>query len=114
LTTGNISRIVYTQRSSYGENITDIKDIAEMLLFPHDKSPYRLGGPPIRNFQELRDNMDMLPEYEATWVADWVEYLGDAEAASNIYERPERFRAIIRDRYRELNKALSNARPLNF
>jgi hypothetical protein len=104
---GDISSRAYEQMTVVNDR-TDIKDIARMLLTPKDKSPYQLGERPIRNFQELKENIHGLAEYEATWVADWLEYLGDSETASDIYERPKDFRTMINERYRELNKALSS------
>jgi len=104
---GDISSRAY-ERMAFDDDTTDIRDIAQKVLFPHDRSPYQLGEHPIRNFQELKENMHSLAEYEATWVADWLEYLGDSETASDIYERPKDFRTMINERYRELYTALSS------
>jgi hypothetical protein len=108
---GDISSRSY-EHLVFDDDTTDIRDIAQKVLFPHDRSPYQLGEHPIRNFQELKENLQFLSEYEATWVADWLEYLGDAETASNIYERPKDFRTMINERYRELSLVSSRAGSL--
>jgi hypothetical protein len=38
-------------------------------------------------------------------VADWIEYLGDAETARRIRDEPSRFRKIVHERREELKKA---------
>jgi hypothetical protein len=86
----------------FGAQPYDKWDVAKMLFFPIDKSPYQLGVNPIRNFFELNEMRNTLHRHEATWVADWLEYLGDTETASSIYEHPQNFRTIINERYRSL------------
>jgi hypothetical protein len=47
----------------------------------------------------------MFEHHEARWVADWLEYLGDAETAKRIRDEPSRFRKIVHERREELRKA---------
>ena len=79
----------------------DIDIISERTGLPKVKGAYRLGNRPIRNVYELVDNIYNIPQQEATWIADWLEYLGDVRTARAIYERPELFRKIVFERYRK-------------
>lgn len=76
--------------------------IAKSLFRAVGKNPYYHRGQPIRNFGELKDNLDKLTGEEAPWVASWIEYIGDAKTAAMIRQTPDKFKEIITARYEQL------------
>ena len=85
------------------ELVKTAKDLFEAT----GKNPYYRGEKIIRNFKELKENLAEFTEDEAQWVASWIEYLGDAETAARIRERPSRFKEFISERYDELRRYVS-------
>ncbi len=82
----------------------DLAAVAEMLLGAKGKEPYYHGSTAIRNLEELVSRLDNFTAGEASWVASWIEYLGDAETAEKIRRSPNNFKDIVRQRHRELKK----------
>ena len=79
--------------------------LATRLFVADGKNPYYKGDLTIRNLEELDQNIAMFEHHEAKWVADWLEYLGDAETAKRIRDEPSHFRKIVHERNVELKKA---------
>ena len=80
----------------------ELGQIAAKLFSPVGKNPYYRGEKAIRNFRELKNNLNEFTEKEAQWVASWIEYLGDKNTAARIRQTPSRFREIIIARFNEL------------
>lgn len=78
--------------------------LASKLQIADGKNPYYRGGLAIRNMEELDRNLEVFEHHEAPWVADWLEYLGDAETATRIRAEPGRFKKIIHERWAELRR----------
>lgn len=78
--------------------------MAEGLFIADGKNPYLKGDLAIHNLVELVQNIASLEHHEAPWVADWIQYLGDAETARRIREEPAHFKKIINERWAELKK----------
>ncbi len=81
-----------------------MRTMAQALLSPNDKNPYWLHGKALNNLKELVDNLMAFTGNEARWVASWLEYLGDSEVAERIRKKPEEFKKIVDERYRELKR----------
>jgi hypothetical protein len=79
--------------------------LATRLFVADGKNPYYRGDLKIRNLDELDENLAVFEHHEAGWVADWLEYLGDAEAAKRIRDEPSHFRKIVHERRAELKRA---------
>lgn len=84
----------------------DRKKMAKLLLQPEGKEPYYLHGTPLRNLAELVENLDKFSGEEYSWVASWIEYLGDKETADKIRANPQEFKNILIRRYNELKRYL--------
>jgi hypothetical protein len=80
----------------------ELGGIAAKLFSPVGKNPYFRGEKAIKNFRELKENLNEFTEKEAQWVASWIEYLGDAKTATRIRQTPSKFRDIILARFNEL------------
>jgi hypothetical protein len=80
----------------------ELAAIANMLFNPAGKEPYHLNDKALKNLQELVDNLDAFTGNEGTWVAAWLEYLGDKEVAEIIYGSPGDFKLIIIERFNKL------------
>ncbi len=78
--------------------------IAKKMFEPDGKEPYYLGDKPIRNFQELMENLGAFTTEEANWVASWIEYLGDEKTAKKIRKSTGKFKEILRKRHVKLLK----------
>jgi len=93
------------------ENKAELSKLAANLFNPVGKNPYYLnrgnGSIAIKNFADLRDNLDAFTEEEAPWLASWTEYLGDKETAARIRETPGEFKEIIIERYGEVQEFFS-------
>ncbi|MEA2074888.1 MAG: hypothetical protein U9O85_04025 [Euryarchaeota archaeon] len=89
----------------------ELSKLATFLFDPVGKNPYYLnrgnGSIAIKNFAELRGNLDAFTEEEAPWLAMWIEYLGDKETAARIRETPGEFKEIIIERHGELQEFFS-------
>ena len=84
-----------------------LEALASKLFIADGKAPYYKGDNAIHNLDELDRYIALFEHHEAKWVADWLEYLGDAEVAKRIRDEPSRFRRIVHERREELKKALS-------
>lgn len=82
----------------------DLSKVAKMVFQPAGKNPYYKGGKAIKNLQELVDNLNSFNEGEASWVASWIEYLGDKETAQKIKSNAKDFRNVIQNRHSQLKK----------
>jgi len=82
-----------------GENL---EGMAKLVFVARDKNPYYLGDKPIKNLEELKQNLDSFSEREADWVAAWIEYLGDSKTAQKIRTSKGNFKKVIMDRYNQL------------
>ena len=80
----------------------DKKAAARRLFRPEGKRPYVFNGKPLKNLSDLKDYLVAFTGKEALWVASWLEYLGDAETAGRIREKPGDFKSAISKRYKEL------------
>ena len=80
--------------------------MASRMYMADGKNPYYRGALSIRNIDELDRNLEVFEHHEAPWVADWLEYLGDAETAKRIRAEPARFKKIVHERWVELKKQL--------
>ncbi len=80
--------------------------LAARLRIAEGKNPYYKGEMAIRNLDELDRNLDAFDLHEAPWVADWLEYLGDAETAVRIRREPARFKGIVHERWAQLKNQL--------
>ncbi|MEE8167243.1 MAG: hypothetical protein V3T58_00020 [Candidatus Hydrothermarchaeales archaeon] len=78
--------------------------IAEKLFAAGGKKPYHLGDRAIKNFGELKDNLDLFSSGDANWLASWIEYLGDPKTAEKIRDSSDEFKKIILKRYEQLQK----------
>jgi len=78
--------------------------LATRMLTAEGKNPYHKGDLTIRNIDELDQNIASFEHHEAPWVADWLEYLGDAETAGRIRGEPVHFKRLIHERVSELRK----------
>ncbi len=83
-----------------------LADLARSMFHPTDRQPYWLGDRAIGNLEELAANVEKFGEEQAAWVADWLDYLGDAEVARRIRVQAARLRPIVTERYRQLKEAL--------
>jgi hypothetical protein len=72
------------------------------MIVADGKNPYFRGELAIRNIAELDQNIASFEHHEAPWVADWLEYLGDAETARKIRAEPAHFKKFVHDRAAEL------------
>jgi len=72
------------------------------MIVADSKNPYFKGTQAIHNIAELDQNIASFEHHEAPWVADWLEYLGDAETAGKIRAEPAHFKRFIHDRATEL------------
>ena len=81
-----------------------LKRTAKALFHPRDRNPYMFNGKPLRNLQDLADYLVAFDGREGPWVASWLEYLGDKEAADRIRRHPKNFKKIVAGRYDELKK----------
>ena len=90
---------------------TEQSKLATSLFDPVGKNPYFLNRDgraiAIKNITDLRENLDVFTEVEAPWLASWIEYLGDKEAAARIRETPEVFKEIIVERHGEMQEFFS-------
>ena len=84
----------------------EISETAKKVLSGDGKNPYYYGGIAIQNFDELQDHLKNFPEHEVSWLADWIDYLGDNRTAVKIRESPSEFKTIINERYLELKKLM--------
>ena len=84
---------------------TKLDALASRLFIADGKAPYYKGDIAIHNLDELDRNIAHLEHHEAKWVADWLEYLGDAETAKRIRDEPSHFKKIVHERREELKKA---------
>ena len=91
-----------TISTNKSENITDIAK--KLLINTKGKDMYYLGGNPIRNFHELKNNINFLNLNHVNYLANWIAYLGDTSTAEQIQKNPENFKKIISTRYSELKK----------
>ena len=80
--------------------------LASKVYIADGKNPYYRGGLAIRNMEELDQSIGTFEHHEAPWVADWLEYLGDAGTARRIREEPARFKKIVQERWGELKRQL--------
>lgn len=98
------------QRPKVGEkvkrDVEDLKDIAKKLFDATGKNAYELKDMAIKNFEELKNNLDKFTVKEAEWVASWIEYLGDKRTANRIRQVPADFKKIINNRYGQLKSAM--------
>jgi len=82
---------------------TELSRLANSLFDPVETNPYYLNPSgraiAVKKIAELRENLDVLTEEEAPWLASWIEYLGDKETAARIRETPGEFKEIIIERY---------------
>lgn len=78
----------------------ELSMLAASLFDPVGKNPYYLNrgdiSIAIKNITELRDNLDVFTEGASPWLASWIEYLGDKEAADRIRETPGEFKKSLR------------------
>lgn len=81
-----------------------LHEISKKLFEADGKNPYYKDGQVIKNFRELRDNIDNFTTKEAEWIARWVLYLGDKTTASKIIKYKGDFKNIIIKRYNQLEK----------
>jgi predicted unusual protein kinase regulating ubiquinone biosynthesis (AarF/ABC1/UbiB family) len=84
-----------------------LKEIAKKLFDATGKNAYDLKDMTIKNFEELKNNLDKFTVKEANWVASWIEYLGDKTTADRIRQAPNEFKKIINNRYGQLKTAMS-------
>lgn len=89
--------------------VRNLAEEARKLLRPSDRQPYWLGSQPIWNLEDLVNNLEKFGDEHAYWVADWIEYLGDAQTAERIRQQREKFKEIVRQRYQELKEFLGRA-----
>lgn len=93
------------------EKKRELSKLSASLFEPVGKNPYYLNRSSdsiaIKNFAELRDNLDAFTEEEVPWLAMWIEYLGDKETAARIRETPGEFKEIIIERHGELQEFFS-------
>ena len=82
----------------------ELSKLAEGMFVAYGKNPYLKDDISIHNLDELERNIGLFEHHEAHWVADWMEYLGDAEAAKLIREEPAHFKRIIHQRWTDLKK----------
>jgi hypothetical protein len=76
-----------------------------MRMFGADgKNPYYRGEMVIRNLDELDRNIALFEQSEAGWVADWLEYLGDAQTARRIHDEPSGLGRIVHERAEQLRR----------
>jgi hypothetical protein len=80
----------------------ELGGIAAKLFSPVGKNPYFRGEKAIKNFKELKENLNEFTEKEAQWVASWIEYLGDVKTATKIRQTPSKFKDIVIARFNEL------------
>jgi len=80
--------------------------LASKLYIADGKNPYYRGDMAIRNVDELDRNLELFEHHEAPWVADWLEYLGDADTARQIRQEPARFKHIVHERWAQLKRQL--------
>jgi len=78
--------------------------IASKMFIADGKNPYYRENMAIHNLEELHQNMSYIEHHEAPWVADWLEYLGDAEVARKIRDAPSHFKNIVQERWAELKR----------
>ena len=81
---------------------------AQELFSPKGKNPYYFNGKPLANLQELVDYLVAFTGEEGSWVASWIEYLGDSETAEHIRNNPGDFKQIVTARFTELKKYLEH------
>ncbi len=86
-----------------GKRIT-LPKIARKLFEADGKNPYYKDEQVIKNFRELRDNINNFTTQEAEWIASWVLYLGDKTTARKIMKYKKDFKNIIIKRYNQLEK----------
>ncbi len=79
--------------------------LANRMFVADGKNPYFRGDRTIRNLEELDLDIAGFEHHEAPWVADWLDYLGDAEVAQKLRAEPSHFRRIIHERAGELRDA---------
>jgi hypothetical protein len=95
---------------SMGATILRVREasaaMARRLFHPEGKNPYLKGGLEIHDLAELDRSLSSFDTAEAPWVADWLEYLGDAPTAERVRQRPADFREIIHARSVELRRFL--------
>lgn len=86
----------------------DLQRLARTLFQAPGKNPYILrefNNMAIANLEDLVKNLDKFNEQSAVWLANWVEYLGDPILAYRLRQTPARFRAVVEERYRQLQRA---------
>jgi hypothetical protein len=81
-----------------------LDNLAERMLLADGKNPYFKGDLVIHNLAELSQHIESFEHHEVPWVADWIEYLGDAETADKIRGDPSRFKKIVCERHAELKR----------
>jgi hypothetical protein len=81
-----------------------LSPLAEGMFLAYGKNPYVKGDITIHNLDELQSNLESFEHHEAPWLADWIDYLGDAETAKMIRTEPSSFKKIIHQRWSELKK----------
>lgn len=101
----DLRRTVPTVMKAPARTDPKLDAIATRLFVADGKNPYYKGGIAIHNLDELDRNIALLEHHEAKWVADWLEYLGDAETAKRIRDEPSHFKKIVHERREELKKA---------
>ena len=78
--------------------------LAEGMFLANGKNPYVKADISIHNLDELERNIASFEHHEAPWLADWIDYLGDAETAKMIRAEPSSFKKIIHNRWSDLKK----------
>jgi hypothetical protein len=81
-----------------------LSPLAEGMFLASGKNPYVKGDIAIHNLDELERNISAFEHHEAPWLADWIDYLGDAQTAKMIRAEPAGFKKIIHQRWSELKK----------
>jgi hypothetical protein len=104
--TGSVKQDNPIKKVGARERERQMKKIARALFSPREKNPYLFNGKPLANLQELTDYLVAFTGKEGLWVASWLEYLGDKEAADRIRRHPGDFKKIVADRCHELKKNL--------
>jgi hypothetical protein len=94
----------YGTRMTAGKDSETARMFAGKMFMPEGKNPYYKGETAIRNLDELDRNLNTFDASEASWVADWIEYLGDPTTATKIRKTPSEFKTIIHQRREELGR----------
>jgi hypothetical protein len=90
------------KKNSKNLDIESLPGIAHQVLTGDGKNPYYFSGKQIRNLDELQTHLKDFKPHEASWLADWIAYLGDKQTAEQIQQNPKDFKNIISTRFVEL------------